>query len=314
MMNDRKKWMVLGVVLLAFLGTLFGLLRMRTPDKPPVLKVFLSEQVAKEGVLGTYTWTSLGQMVEADSDHPSTFIYEEAQRIEASQGQKIYLAPKASKDPLVFQALAVEVYEKGSQELINKVDFVRQEEAVVVSVEEEEGTYVYVVHMAFEGKGDAYYGLEVQVDVQDYPVEELLTLKTPYVGDHGQVGKILSLLPPPGAGYQQRFLSLDTQREPFGLTGYYEAKEEFKNHLIFPDEEGTNQVYKNMERNALAIFSLVDNAGWVTFQVRQSPSQGTLEEKAYEGKVTFYRKDFEEHHGELDQVLLDETLFPRKED
>ena len=147
------------------------------------------------------------------------------------------------------------------------------------------------------------------VDVVEYDVEKLRTLKTPYVGNASKVSEAVSALPLPGSGYVQRYISLETEIEPYGITVYYEPKEELTNLLQYPEAEPVNEIYRVMEKNALVLLSLVENADEITFKVKNAPSEGKLEMSSYDGSLKFTREELTEKYGPLDHILSREDLF-----
>ena len=129
-------------------------------------------------------------------------------------------------------------------------------------------------------KGNTYI-----TDFDSRSLAELAALRTPFVGNHIAVGKILAALPPLDDTHTQRFLSLGTNSEPYSLTAYYEpsgagmsAETDVRNITDAP-------------RNAALLFALIDNLGKVNFAFRNSPSGGELDETAYKSNIAFSKDD-----------------------
>src|SRR5699024_10620696 len=132
----------------------------------------------------------------------------------------------------------------------------------------------------------------------------------PYVGNHGKVGAILSELPVPGSGYVQHYLGLKTESRPYGVIVYYEPKEELSGNIIMPIDDPANEIYLNMEKNALVLLSLIDNADEITFKVSNTPSKGQLEDKEYKSSVSFSETELTEKYGSLEEILDNREIFP----
>lgn len=298
------------VTLLLFSFVLFVIFdQTQNQSRPPAIHVLLNDNVKREALLGTYEWETGDRVVSADSDHPSSFTYEEKHTLEASKGQKVYMSISSDEGYMPIDVIDFEVYAKGSTEKHKDADYSVNGDTLVLNVEEDSGEYVYLLFMDYGDRGNAVYGVHIIVDQLSFPVDDLKELETPFVGNHGKVGEILSNLPMPGSGYVQRYLALKTGGEPYGVVAYYEPLEEFSGSLIFPSENPVNNVYINMEKNALALFSLIDNAGVVTFKVKQTPSEGELEDRNYDGKATFTREELIEKYGSLEDILDNEEIF-----
>ncbi len=307
--KGRRIWMSI-VTLLFFSFVLFMILdQTRYKSSPPTVHVLLNNNVSREALLGTYEWESGDQRIKADSDHPAYFTYEEEHRLEASKGQKVYMSISKEQGEMPIEVIHFEVYAKGSSEKLHDAKYSINGDTLVLHVEEESGEYVYVLFLDYGDRGSAVYGININVDQRSFPVDELKKLSTPYVGNSVKVGEILSKLPMPGSGYVQRYLALKTVTEPYGVIVYYEPVEELSGHLIFPVENPINNVYENMEINAMVLFSLIDNVDTVTFKVRQTPSKGELEDGNYDGKAIFTRDELVKKYGELENILDDKELF-----
>jgi len=310
MRGNRRGIQYMALILLVLAGIfVYTELKGQLMTKPPELKAFLSDEVQREALLGSYEWSSLGRSVIADSDHPANFAYMEENTVTASSGQRLYLTPlvESEKVPYVIQSIAVSEIGKPDSEM--QLEFSINGDAAVITIPEKSGAFVYSILVDYVEKGDAMYGLEVLVDVRTFDVDKLLSLRTPYVGNASRVSEIVGELPLPGSGYLQRYISLDTEREPYGITVYYEPKEEMKNLLQYPESQPENTIYQGMEKNALVLLSLVENAGRVTFKVKNEPSEGMLDKSSYDGSLTFNREELTEKYGPLNHILSREDLF-----
>ena len=298
------------VTLLLFSFVLFVILdQTQNKSKPPTVHVLINDDIRREALMGTYEWKSGGRNVIADADHPSRFTYEEKHTLEASKGQKVYMSISSDEGYMPIEVIDFEVYTKGSTDKLKDANYSINGDTLVLHVEEDSGDYVYLLIMDYGDHGNAVYGVNIIVDQQSFPVDELKKLHTPYVGNYGKVREILSNLPKPGSGYTQRYLALKTGAEPYGVVAYYEPLEEFSGNLIFPTENPVNNVYINMEKNALVLFSLIDNAGIVTFKVKQTPSEGELEDRDYDGEVSFSKEKLIEKYGALEDILDNDEIF-----
>lgn len=308
--NSQKIY--LGIIILFLLG--FGLSRyindQENPNKPPALTVLMNNNIKREALLGIYEWRSQREITLADSDHPAMFMYDENSSLEASQGQKIYMSVAQNKGEFPHSIISLEVFKKGTMEKLKDASYSVNGNTLVLDIKEESGDYVYRILVDYEERGEAQYGLNVLVDLQRFSVETLKGLKTPYVGDHGKVGKILGELPVPGSGYVQRYLGLKTENRPYRIIAYYEPKEELTGNLMMPEKEPANEIHLNMEKNALVLLSLIDNAEEVTFKVRSTPSSGELKDEEYPSQITFTETELIEKYGSLDRILDNRDLFP----
>ncbi|MCL2618086.1 MAG: DUF4825 domain-containing protein [Defluviitaleaceae bacterium] len=98
-------------------------------------------------------------------------------------------------------------------------------------------------------------------------------LATPYVGNAPAVSRIVLSLPPPGDGWRQQFISIDS--EAYSLTVYYEplAADTVPQTPDLPAD--------TFEAHAALLFELIGNLAEVTFAKRQTPSDGILDTEAY---------------------------------
>lgn len=135
----------------------------------------------------------------------------------------------------------------------------------------------------------------------NYNLEVLSQAKTPYIGDASKVSKIAGSLNTPYPAFIQKFISMQTTKEPYGVTVFYEPRSnaELSTLPSFSDVRFERQLRKN----ALVLLSMIDNAGEVTFAFRSSPSpEGTLVSNQYTNTITFQRKELEAEFGSLKEL------------
>lgn len=147
----------------------------------------------------------------------------------------------------------------------------------------------------------------------EYNLAEIAKYKTPYVGNHVKVGGIIGRLPLPDAYFRQQFMSLETEKKPYGLTAYYEPADDAKKNEESPAVTSDPKKLATLQKNALVLFCMIDNVDNVTFAFRPSLSSGKLDTAAYDTMISFSRKDMEEVYGDLavlagDLNLLEQAL------
>lgn len=139
-----------------------------------------------------------------------------------------------------------------------------------------------------------------------YNLEVLSQYKTPYIGDASKVSKIAGSLNTPDPAYTQNFIQMQTSHEPYGVTVYYEpSKAADLTTLVNPSRpsDPSDRLQRQLRKNALVLFSMIDNAGEVTFAFRDTPSvEGNLVAKEYKRTVTFKRQSLEDEFGSLTEL------------
>jgi len=144
-----------------------------------------------------------------------------------------------------------------------------------------------------------------------YNLKEISKYKTPYVGDNGKVSAIVNNLPVPNGYFVQQYISMITDKTPYNLNVYYEPKEEaFGEWQILSGDKVT---FSNMSKNALVLFSMIDNLDGVIFAFRGTGSEGKLDASKYNYTYSFEREPFEKKYGKLSVIggkldLLQEAL------
>lgn len=132
-------------------------------------------------------------------------------------------------------------------------------------------------------------------------LEKLAAYKTPYLGDSSKIGGMIESLPQPSVFHRQNMFSLETDREPYELTVYYEPN----------DYTGASEPfwYSKMDNNALILFAFIDNLEYITFAYRNTPSNGELNPAEYEGSYAYSRAVFSQRFGDLKALGDDLASF-----
>lgn len=132
----------------------------------------------------------------------------------------------------------------------------------------------------------------------NYDLIEIAKHKTPYIGDSGRVTAIVGNLPVPDEYFKQQYISMKTTVRPYHLTIYHEPASDTEAEVVWP--RIANYVFEsNLNKNALVLFSMIDNLDEVTFAFRDSQSYGKLDMEEYEEFFTFQREPFEKEFGAL---------------
>lgn len=135
----------------------------------------------------------------------------------------------------------------------------------------------------------------------DYNLDLLSQAKTPYIGDASKVSKIAGSLNTPYPTYIQNFIALQTTKEPYGVTVFYEPRSNAELSTLPPFSDARFE--RQLRKNALILLSMIDNAGEVTFAFRATPSpEGVLKTEDYSKKITFERQTLEAEFGSLKEL------------
>lgn len=141
--------------------------------------------------------------------------------------------------------------------------------------------------------------VETKKDLQfgEYNLTKISMDRTPYVGNHSKVLRLVGQLPKLDPFYTQRYISLQTTNQPYGLTAYYEQAEAgVADRPTQSDHEANSKLGSKARTHALVLFAMIDNVDEITFAFRSTPSTGRLDESAYDIHVTFYRSDLEKNY------------------
>jgi len=143
-----------------------------------------------------------------------------------------------------------------------------------------------------------------------YNLTEIIKYKTPYVGESSKVNQLAGHLPSLYEGFNQRFTSIKTSDKPYILTIYYEPKvDEYLDERPLTDIN----IEALVQKNALIVFSMIDNVDEIKFSFRQTMSHGILDQSKYDVSYHFSRQTFENIYGDLkiygDDISLLESLL-----
>jgi len=173
---------------------------------------------------------------------------------------------------------------------------------------------VVVVVAVYLGSAIKDNDMELIENKDPYNLTEIIKYKTPYVGDSSKVNHLAGNLPSLDDEFNQRFISMKTSEKPYVLTVYYEPKQdEYLGEWPLTDLA----IVVACQKNALIVFSMIDNVDEVNFSFRQSKSDGTLKQDEYDINYHFKRQQFEDVYGELkhygdDLSLLESQLSDGK--
>ena len=104
-----------------------------------------------------------------------------------------------------------------------------------------------------------------EIDTNKYHGETLLQYKNPYVGDASNVSNLLRQLP--YADYRQG-ISLQTEKEPYGITAKYDLSTLGVN---------LSQVETDLYNNALVMFALIDNVDLIELDLTTAHGEGKFQ-------------------------------------
>ncbi len=146
-------------------------------------------------------------------------------------------------------------------------------------------------------------------EVVTYNLFEISKYQTPYIGDNSKVSAMVSHLPLPDSYFKQQYISLLTDNKPYKLTVYYEAKKGAVHSGEWPMENPNNAIYSTMQKNALVLFSMINNLDGVTFAFRDSQSEGKLDALKYDTTFTFSRSSMAEKYGDISNLSTNLDLL-----
>ncbi|KNY29930.1 M56 family metallopeptidase [Pseudobacteroides cellulosolvens] len=300
-MNHKKKSkaiILLSVVL--FVSVIAGALYLGAgigmSANTPNIYISAEYENTKTAVIGTYSWNS----VHADSVSPLDMKYKPDNVVNISSRQQLSISTQKLKidRKYDFTLKSLKVYKDGK-----KVQFESPETSIMNGVlycqaPIDSGEYIYEVILGFKDRGQVSYYFVVRVDMMTFDLNRISKFRTPYVGDAPKVSDLAQNLPPPEKSFNQRYISLETNKRPYGLTMFYELKYDGTYVSEWPLIKRGDGSYSNLQKNALVLFCMIDNVDKVTFAFRKSPSDGKLDEAKYDSKFTFLRSDYE-RYGDL---------------
>ena len=136
-----------------------------------------------------------------------------------------------------------------------KRELKRRLETILDSGKKRRGAAALCLVLALTVSCGAFIACGPARTAEQTPAQALLEVRTDSIGDNSAVGKLLGLLPLAGNVRQDEF-SLQTDREPYGLTVNYTS-----GHALGASDLAWEY------RNALLLLCLIKNAGSVTFKV-----------------------------------------------
>jgi len=162
------------------------------------------------------------------------------------------------------------------------------------------------------GVGTSEQKAELELDTQinsTYDLVNISKYKTPYVGDNSKVSAIVNNLPVPDQYFNQQYISMKTSEKPYNLTVYYEPSSDLEYEGNWPIITPDSIIETNSRKNALVLFSMIDNLDEVSFAYRTSQSNGKLDFSKYDTTFTFQRASFEEKYGYFSILSKDLDLL-----
>jgi hypothetical protein len=305
--RKSKKVIILSVILLGCL--IFGAIYLGAgvgtgENTPHDIYINVEEQEAKVALMGTYSWKYNGENIEADSDDPKNFNYksDNVTFIKPSQ-QFVIGTQKLKKDKEYdFSIEEISTYKDGkSIELYKPVPpfSVQGDSGLGMTAPRDAGEYIYTLRLNFKDRGTVSYGFVLKVGMPAYDLIGIANYKTPYLGDSSKVSIIVNALPVPYSYFKQQYISMVTEKKPYKLNVFYEARKHTSHSIEWPIVDHDNETYSNMSRNALVLFCMIDNLDEVDFAFRDSQSDGKLDDSKYDTAFTFTRASIEKQYGDI---------------
>ncbi len=320
-MNHNKKSRFIIVLSAILLGLLiFGGLYLgggvrKLEETPPNLYISMENESTKVALRGTYEWSYHGKQTLADSDHPIKFQYKADNIVSVTGKQQFTVGTQKLKVDKKYDFTIEEISVYKDEQLIEfqsvEPSFMNGE--LYLQAPPDKGEYIYAVTLNFKDRGTVTYGFIVRVDMITYNLDEIAKYKTLYVGDNSKVSAIVDHLPVPDNYFKQQYISMGTDNRPYKLNVFYEGKKGASHIGEWPITSPNTATYSNLQKNALVLFSMIDNVDEITFLFRDSQSEGTLDESKYDTAFTFSRDSIQEKYGDLslmgkDLKLLQEAL------
>ncbi|MFT5873299.1 MAG: beta-lactamase regulating signal transducer with metallopeptidase domain [Clostridium sp.] len=268
----------------------------------PNIYVNAENQGTKVARMGTYSWKYNGVSIQADSNDPKSFKYKLDNSISVKAGQQFVIGTQKLKRDKKYDFSIEEIseYKEGKIILQDKrvpPSFVNGD--LGMTAPKDAGEYIYTMRLNFKDRGIVSYGFVVKVDMPAYDLTGISKYKTPYLGDSSKVSVIVNALPVPDSYFKQQYISMLTEKKPYKLNVFYEAKKDASHIIEWPVVDHDNVTYSNMSRNALVLFCMIDNLDEVTFAFRDSQSDGKLDDSKYDTIFTFTRVSIEKQYGDI---------------
>ncbi|MGK0468418.1 M56 family metallopeptidase [Clostridium sp.] len=304
--RKSKKVIILSVILLG--GLIFGALYLgagvgAVKNAPPDIYINVVDQEVKVALMGTYSWKYNGENIEADSDDPKNFNYKLENATSIKPSQEFVIGTQKLKNDKQYD-LSIEeisIYKDGKSIKLYKPvppSFVQGGDLGMTALKDA-GEYIYTIKINFKDRGTVSYGFVVKVGMPAYDLIGISKYKTPYLGDNSKVSIIVNALPEPYTYFKQQYISMVTEKKPYKLNVFYEAKKYASHISEWPIVDHNNVIYSNMSRNALVLFCMIDNLDEVTFAFRDSQSDGKLDDSKYDTTFTFTRASIEKQYGDI---------------
>ncbi|WP_425447251.1 M56 family metallopeptidase [Dethiothermospora halolimnae] len=315
-MNHSKKSKLIiffSIILLGFIifGSLFlGVGVNKEKSSPPNITIRTEGEKTKEAQIGSYSWRTGDEHIQADSDIPINFQYRVNNIVSTSSKEQLIIETEKLKKnkEYDFKVENIVVY-KGDKEIEIDIESRVTNSKLYIQSPPDSGEYIYTLELNFKNRGIVTYGFVVRVNMMTYDLEEISKYKTPYLGNHIKTMAIAGLLPVPDRYFIQRYTSMETSNRPYGLTIYYEAKSPTKDGEKWPILTPKDIIKAKSKTNALVAFSMIDNLDELTFAFRNTKSDGILDKSKYNTKFKFERSYFEEKYGNLSKLSNDLDLL-----
>ncbi|HEY9062790.1 MAG TPA: M56 family metallopeptidase [Pseudobacteroides sp.] len=264
-------------------------------SSPPNIYISAEYEKTKKAVVGTYSWNS----VNADSVNPLEMKYNPDNIVNISSRQQMSISTQKIKIDRKhdFTLIGLTVYKEG-----RRAQFESPEPSIINGVlyfqaPVDGGEYIYGVKLGFKDKGQVEYSFVVRVDMMNFDLDRISKLRTPYKGEAWKVSDLAQNLPVPEKSFIQSYISLETDKRPYGLTVFYGLQYDGTYVSEWPLIRSDKASYSNLQKNALVLFCMIDNLDKVTFAFRNSPSGERLDEPKYDSRFTFFRTDFQDRYG-----------------
>ncbi|WP_088188939.1 M56 family metallopeptidase [Desulfosporosinus sp. FKA] len=268
-------------------------------DKPPRIYINAEDDKTKEALSGSYTWKYLNTTINADADDPVNFKYGPDNIVNVAAGRQLIIGTQKIKldKEYDFTIKQISVYKDSKPVKFEtaKPSFLGKN--LYLQAPLDAGEYTYCLILDFKDRGTVSYGFVANVVL--YDLTGIAKYRTPYVGNNSKVLALTSLLPVPDHSFKQQYISLQTEAHPYGLTVYYEAVPNKQYQGEWPIDITKSSMKSALEKNALVLFCMIDNAEKVTFAFRNTPSEGDLDTAKYGSSITFLRADIAKKYGDL---------------
>lgn len=294
----------------------------------PTIYAGPKEVKIREGVIGTNSWGK----VQSDYPDPLALKYNSNNVVNVGKNDRIIISTQKgnqnNKHNFTLEKLLIyrnryivkgEAYDQGGSpefRVVKGNPYVRVGPPgpqiingnLYTRAPSDPGEYVYSLTLNYGNKGTVNYGFVVRVDMMTFELEDISKYRTPYVGNASKVLGVVGNLPVPDGRFIQRFISLETDKQPYGLNVFYEVNaDSFGSE--WTDVITSNEMSGNLQKNALVIFSMIDNLDMINFAFRNSQSGGELDSSKYQTPFSVKRTAFEERYGDLSIIGKDLDLL-----